>query len=499
MDSDSSITTNTSTSSHAISGGATKTRKEVNPSIVVDLTTCEHCDVETLLDVLLKRCRDSPAPSELTPSTDLNPSTPQLPSTDYSPDSPPDGSPSSTATVRASSGPAQNPSAPNPNSEDSPASPPAQPQLLQDCLQAVLSLCQDEVLLQHLTELKISGTEQKRYVPLTKFLNHALRLLAPLSLPGIRAASDLQVLFVVNDPKMVHWRPGAVRSPDLILLSLAATRQIYKKLGGDWDNIAEACLTGSRDARLEFPDVLVPVEVKWNDNPIDSEPPATYGTRLGVPIGQLTADGEQVGSAGTISSDTTPASTPTSVPSSDSGRSLGNVGDSTAASSRPRLPKRSGAHLASDDSEPKKQKQSHHDKKHTRIEAVTQSGGSAAEMLYCSLGRRHAFGLVIIDATSWVWWYDRQGAIQSTGIDFIHNLPHFLVLLFVLQRFTLADWGFDTELDPSIFLRHDPQHTSSCRPTTDASTSDPLESSTSRNGGSSINSNQRSVSADKQR
>lgn len=34
------------------------------------------------------------------------------------------------------------------------------------------------------------------------------------------------------------------------------------------------------------------------------------------------------------------------------------------------------------------------------------------------------------------------------------NLPHFLVLLLAFQRFTLADWGFDTALDPNIESNH---------------------------------------------
>ena len=41
----------------------------------------------------------------------------------------------------------------------------------------------------------------------------------------------------------------------------------------------------------------------------------------------------------------------------------------------------------------------------------------------------------------WNWWYDRQGAIQTSGIDFVEDLPRFLILLFAWQRFTEEDWG----------------------------------------------------------
>jgi Fungal protein kinase len=41
----------------------------------------------------------------------------------------------------------------------------------------------------------------------------------------------------------------------------------------------------------------------------------------------------------------------------------------------------------------------------------------------------------------WNWWYDRQGAIQTSGFDFVKDLPRFLILLFAWQRFTEEDWG----------------------------------------------------------
>ena len=40
-----------------------------------------------------------------------------------------------------------------------------------------------------------------------------------------------------------------------------------------------------------------------------------------------------------------------------------------------------------------------------------------------------------------MWWYDNESAIQSYGIDFIEDLPHFLVLLLCFERFNVKDWG----------------------------------------------------------
>ncbi|KDN33810.1 hypothetical protein RSAG8_13097, partial [Rhizoctonia solani AG-8 WAC10335] len=93
------------------------------------------------------------------------------------------------------------------------------------------------------------------------------------------------------------------------------------------------------------------------------------------------------------------------------------------------------------------------DEKKRLNEHITDALVRSAEMLH-RCGRRHAFGLIIVDATVWIWWFDRQGAIQSTGINFIEDLPRLMVFLFAIQRFPLADWGFDVKLDPSIPLRH---------------------------------------------
>ena len=50
--------------------------------------------------------------------------------------------------------------------------------------------------------------------------------------------------------------------------------------------------------------------------------------------------------------------------------------------------------------------------------------------------------------TIWNWWYDLQGAIQTSGFNFAEDLPRFLILLFAWQRFTEEDWGVVPEGQP---------------------------------------------------
>ncbi len=56
---------------------------------------------------------------------------------------------------------------------------------------------------------------------------------------------------------------------------------------------------------------------------------------------------------------------------------------------------------------------------------------------------------MVADEFVHVWYYDRAGAVQSTGLSIITHFPHFLVLLLALQRFNLTDWGFIRELTPA--------------------------------------------------
>ena len=54
--------------------------------------------------------------------------------------------------------------------------------------------------------------------------------------------------------------------------------------------------------------------------------------------------------------------------------------------------------------------------------------------------------LTATDQRVHLWYYDRQGGIQSYGLDIIKNLPHFFVLLLAFQRLDLREWGYASGL-----------------------------------------------------
>jgi hypothetical protein len=73
-----------------------------------------------------------------------------------------------------------------------------------------------------------------------------------------------------------------------------------------------------------------------------------------------------------------------------------------------------------------------------------------------------------VDVVAYVWWYDYEGIIQSYGINFVDDLPHFLVLLLCFDRFTAKDWGVVTE-----FTEREADHCVLSLPSLNSSSPDP--------------------------
>jgi hypothetical protein len=61
----------------------------------------------------------------------------------------------------------------------------------------------------------------------------------------------------------------------------------------------------------------------------------------------------------------------------------------------------------------------------------------------------------VTDDVAWIVYTDRQGVIQSEGINFLKDFPSFLVLLYALQRLKLEEWGLNPSLDDRVFQMHE--------------------------------------------
>ncbi|KAF9036257.1 hypothetical protein BJ165DRAFT_627404 [Panaeolus papilionaceus] len=82
-----------------------------------------------------------------------------------------------------------------------------------------------------------------------------------------------------------------------------------------------------------------------------------------------------------------------------------------------------------------------------RREGRIQLASYAAHRMSSAFDVTHTVGMLLIGHNVSISWFDRQGAIQSHFFNIYHNLPHFLLLLLTLQRFSLGRWGYAGSVD----------------------------------------------------
>ncbi|KAG1824897.1 uncharacterized protein BJ212DRAFT_552526 [Suillus subaureus] len=144
-----------------------------------------------------------------------------------------------------------------------------------------------------------------------------------------------------------------------------------------------------------------------------------------------------------------PSQTPATQPASDTAFAVPSSGPTAAKASQGGS---SSKRKATDalESAAKKSKKNPDDTDDTDddLDVTVQTGLYAAEMFASNLGVNCLLNIIVIDDVMWIWYYDRQGIIQCSGINFIQDLPRFMVLLYALQRFDVHDWGRNRDFLP---------------------------------------------------
>lgn len=115
---------------------------------------------------------------------------------------------------------------------------PDRPTLLDDCLKAILPICNKgndaQKIKQHLGDLLVSTAEEQMYKPFIQASNLALDLLSKLDVPGLVCSkahgSDDKILFHQNDPKT--W-PNSIKVKGLYrsLTSSSSLAQVPIRFG----------------------------------------------------------------------------------------------------------------------------------------------------------------------------------------------------------------------------------------------------------------------------
>ncbi|KAG1883332.1 hypothetical protein F4604DRAFT_1982804 [Suillus subluteus] len=335
-----------------------------------------------------------------------------------------------------------------------------QPELLQKCLKAVLPVCNGQVSARGIYSSGIEtalkkyvrpGVENKFYGPFIEATNIALVCLEEIKVDGMRApAPTVDMICQQNDMPMYqnHQTVKSTRKPDVVFLPLNSACAPFEDEKGEQkddekdDEKRKAHMVKNAMAKppapLPWKDVLACIEFKRKTDRKKPIKPPHSSCKVNdyvptkpeyLPVDHFKAEDPAPGPSQTAKQ---PASDTAFVSSSLTAAQPSKGGSSSKRKAADNL--QSAA-------------------KKSRIDpddpdVTVQTGMYAAEMFAANLAVNHLINLIVVDDVMWIWYYDRQGTIQSSGINFIQDLPRFMVLLYALQRFELEDWGRNKDFLP---------------------------------------------------
>ncbi|KAH0829145.1 hypothetical protein J3R83DRAFT_2639 [Lanmaoa asiatica] len=340
--------------------------------------------------------------------------------------------------------------------------------LFEECLEKVLPICNGEAQVNNKSDIKLNSCkrENELYPLFVTAANVALLYLRDLKIDGLRPAKDddSSICFHVHDPLTLtqsHQGQLSERKPDVVIVSQSDAYNANASEGQIlfWQDMLLTVLTKAPEKSLDWRNVRTFVEFKRTMKKM-AVPPDRYTVKAITPPQQ-----HEYLSADDSNDEIEPEVLRAQPPPSESGeyifsrftpwgsfsvlvrQSARQLEKAAATISDSR--KRTSEQLGPSESQSKRQK-SEPTKSHP---AIVQAGYYAAEMFAAYAARQHVVGLVIVGDVLYVWWYDRQGTIQCSGLNFIEDLPRLLVLLLAMQRFEAKHWGLNPHVDPKFGLR----------------------------------------------
>ncbi|KAG0696690.1 hypothetical protein DFH29DRAFT_1082776 [Suillus ampliporus] len=317
-----------------------------------------------------------------------------------------------------------------------------QPGLLERCLEAVLPVCngrvkcagKDEPKL-HSSKIKKAldryvspGVEKDYYEPFIKAANIALACLGDIKVDGMRAASsNVDIMCQFNDKQISqhHQDQESKRKPDVVILPSQSSVKAFPNEGSNDARHRVETAAKSPEEPLLWKDVLASIEFKRKAKTLSRPPSFIHSEKTAAPDGPaVTASGPSQ----TQSTQPEPAAAPLR-------RSV------RVAKSSQKAPSNSSSKRKAAESVESSRKRPKVGDTDAKLDVTVQTGLYAAEMFAANVAVNYLLNLIVIDNVIWVWYYDRQGTIQCSGINFIDDLPRFMVLLYAFQRFDLEDWG----------------------------------------------------------
>ncbi|KAG2363910.1 hypothetical protein BDR07DRAFT_862235 [Suillus spraguei] len=318
--------------------------------------------------------------------------------------------------------------------------------LLENSLEAVLPICNVGAVTQeikgHLTDFCDIEHETSTYDPFVRAANLALRELSDVKVPGIPAFKvddKTNILLHVNDPMPIyqdHQGKQSERKPDIVVVSrqtaLSATKAQQTQ---ESQVLTETACKAPKD-NFQWTNVRSTLELKRPRRSL-AHPPAAYNTNYVVPAPSVQYMEYRKDTNGPAQ----PTSSTSAVRSSQNPQEASNE-------LRPSSQRRSKGikrKRANDDENQTEDKEKESAKP---PHPVVQNGLYAAEMFAAHIARQSVISFIVNNDYIYVWFFDRENTIQGAAINFIQDLPRFLVLLLIMQRMGYEQWGLNAVFEP---------------------------------------------------
>ncbi|KAG1804617.1 hypothetical protein EV424DRAFT_1517365 [Suillus variegatus] len=313
--------------------------------------------------------------------------------------------------------------------------------LLETALNAVLPICNVGAVAQeikgHLTNFCDINAETSTYASFVKAANCALRELSKVNVQGIPAFKvddKTNILLHVNATKPIyqdHQDKQSERKPDIVIVSHQTALGTKAHETQESQVLTETACKSPRD-NFQWTDVRSTLELK-RPRKFLTHPPSVYKTDYVVPSPSAQYMEYRKDTSG-------PAEPTCSTPATGSAQTFHEASNELRPSSqlsRGVKRKRGGNNQdRTEEDDPAK------------VPAIIQNGLYVAEMFAAHIARQHVISFIVNNDYIYVWVCDRETTIQGAAINFIQDLPRWLVLLLIMQRMGYEQWGLNHVFEP---------------------------------------------------
>ncbi|KAG1901769.1 uncharacterized protein F5891DRAFT_1144295 [Suillus fuscotomentosus] len=313
--------------------------------------------------------------------------------------------------------------------------------LLETALNAVLPICNAGAVAQeikgHLTNFCDTNLEPLTYAPFVKAANCALRELSRVNVQGIPAFKvddKTNVLLHVNDPMPIyqdHRDKQSERKPDVVVVSHQTALGTKAHETQESQVLTEMACKSPKD-NFQWTDVRSTLEFKRTRKSL-THPPSVYKIDYVVPSPSAQYMEYRKDTNG-------PAKPTGSTPATGSAQTPHEASNELRPSSQlSRGVKRKRGGNNEDRTE---------EDDPTKPPPIVQNGLYVAEMFAAHIARQHVISFIVNNDYIYIWFCDRETTIQGAAINFLQDLPRWLVLLLIMQRMGYEQWGLNRVFEP---------------------------------------------------